>query len=104
MLLSAAYEMTAGRTWSLIGAAAGVFGVVMGVLALRRGRSGLVAAIGGGVAVVLGVVVVLMAKGGPGTGYGIVGGYVSLVVGLAAVVLGALASRRVARAAAPRAS
>jgi len=49
-------------------------------------------------------VVVLMAKGGPGTGYGIVGGYVSLVVGLAAVVLGALASRRAARAAAPRAS
>ncbi|MDX8142342.1 DUF6223 family protein [Lentzea sp. BCCO 10_0061] len=104
MLLSAAYEMTAGRMWSLIGAAAGVFGVVMGVLALRRGRSGLVAAIAGGVAVVLGVVVVLMAKGGPGTGYGIVGGYVSLVVGLAAVALGVLARRRVARAAAPRVS
>jgi hypothetical protein len=104
MLLSAAYEMTAGRTWSLIGAGAGVFGVVMGVLALRRARSGLVATIAGGVAVLLGLVVVLMAEGGPGTGYGIVGGYVSLVVGVAAAVLGVLASRRAARAAAPRAS
>jgi hypothetical protein len=104
MLLSAAYEMTAGRTWSLIGAGAGVFGVVMGVLALRRARSGLVAVIAGGVAVLLGLLVVLMAKGGPGTGYGIVGGYVSLVVGVAAAVLGVLASRRAARAAAPRAS
>jgi hypothetical protein len=104
MLLSAAYEMTAGRMWSLIGAGAGVFGVVMGVLALRRGRSGVVGVIAGGVAVVLGAVVVLMAKGGPGTGYGIVGGYVSLAVGVAGLVLGGLAMRRAARAAAPRAS
>ncbi|WP_434443336.1 DUF6223 family protein [Lentzea sp. E54] len=103
-LSQAAYEMTAGRTWSLIGAALGVFGVVMGVLALRRRRNGLVAVVAGGAGVVLGAVVVLMAKGGPGTGYGIVGGYLSLAVGLAAVALGVLARRKGAGAAAPHAS
>ncbi|MEU3644574.1 DUF6223 family protein [Lentzea sp. NPDC034063] len=100
MLLSAAYEMTAGRTWSLIGVVVGV----IGLLALTRRSLALVAVGAGGAGAVIGVVVVLMAKGGPGTGYGIVGGYVSLVVGLAAVVLGVLARRRAARAAAPRAS
>jgi hypothetical protein len=41
--------------------------------------------------------VVAAAEGGPGTGYGIVGGYVALVVGLAAVVLGGWALARRAR-------
>lgn len=104
MLLSAAYDMTSGRAWSLIGAAVGLVGVVLGVLALKRRRGGLAAVIAGLAGAALGVVVVVMAKGGPGTGYGIVGGYVSLVVGLAAVVLGGLARRKGVRAAAPRAS
>ncbi|MFD4635730.1 DUF6223 family protein [Lentzea sp. NPDC058436] len=97
MLLSAAYEMTAGRVWSLVG-------IVVGALGLAALKRGWWAVALGGVGAVVGLVVVLMAKGGPGTGYGIVGGYVSLVVGLVAVVLGALARRRAARAAAPHAS
>nr|BFE79161.1 hypothetical protein GCM10020093_017620 [Planobispora longispora] len=39
------------------------------------------------------------AEGGPGTGYGIVGGFAALAVGLVAMVLGGLAlarSRRIA--------
>ncbi|MGW6443110.1 DUF6223 family protein [Lentzea sp. NPDC055074] len=98
MLLSAAYEMTTGRTLSLIGVLVGA----LGLLALRR--RGPWAVVLGALGAVIGLVVVLMAEGGPGTGYGIVGGYASLVVGVAALVFGGLARRRAARAAAPRAS
>ena len=95
------YGLTAGRAWSLVGAVLGLAGVGFGVFARRRG----VVAVACGVAgASIGLVVVVMAKGGPGTGYGIVGGYLSLVVGVIAVVLGALARRRAARAAAPRVS
>jgi peptidoglycan/LPS O-acetylase OafA/YrhL len=97
MMLSAAYEMTSGRVWSLVGIVVGA----LGFFALKRGVWAVVLGVVGAVA---GLAVVLVAKGGPGTGYGIVGGYVSLVVGLVAVVLGALARRRAARAAAPHAS
>jgi hypothetical protein len=95
--------MTAGRAWSLVGAAIGIAGVVLGVLALRRGRGAVAAVVAGAVGAVIGLLVVLMAKGGPGTGYGIVGGYLSLVVGLAAAGLGGLARRKGARAGARRA-
>jgi hypothetical protein len=97
------YGLTAGRAWSLVGAALGLVGVVYGLLALTRRRSGVVALACGVVGAAIGAFVVLMAKGGPGTGYGIVGGYVSLVVGVAAAALGGVARRRGARAAAPRA-
>jgi hypothetical protein len=46
--------------------------------------------------------VVAAADGGPGTGYGIVGGFVAVVIGLIATVLGWLAlvrSRRTLRSA-----
>ncbi|MFS8099035.1 DUF6223 family protein [Lentzea alba] len=97
-LIAAAYEMTAGRAWSLVGAALGLVGIVFGALALSRRRGAVVALVAGVLGAALGVMVVLMAKGGPGTGYGIVGGYVSLVLGLAAVTLGGLAKRKGARA------
>ncbi|MGW6929065.1 DUF6223 family protein [Lentzea sp. NPDC054927] len=102
-LAQAAYEMTAGRAWSLVGGALGLVGVVFGVLALTRRRGAVVAVAAGATGVVIGALVVLMAKGGPGTGYGIVGGYVSLVVGLVACLLGGLAMRKAARAGAQRA-
>jgi peptidoglycan/LPS O-acetylase OafA/YrhL len=93
------YGMTAGRTWSLVGGVLGLAGVV---LALAARRFALVA-VGAGVAgAVAGVLVVAFAQGGPGTGNGIVGGYVSLVVGLAAVLVGLL-RRRGVRAAGPSA-
>ena len=40
---------------------------------------------------VIGALVVAAAEGGPGTGYGIVGGFVDLAVGAAAMALGGLA-------------
>jgi peptidoglycan/LPS O-acetylase OafA/YrhL len=99
----AANELTAGRAWSLAGAVFGLAGIVSGVLALRRRRGAVVAVGAGVVGIIIGALVVVMAKGGPGTGYGVVGGYVSLVLGVAAAALGGLAMRRGARAAARRA-
>ncbi|MEU7474872.1 DUF6223 family protein [Lentzea sp. NPDC042327] len=93
------YGMTAGRTWSLVGAALGLAGLV---LAFAGRRFAVVALAAGAAGAVAGVLVVAFAKGGPGTGHGIVGGYVSLVVGLAAVVTAVL-RRRGARAAGPSA-
>ncbi|MET8764295.1 DUF6223 family protein [Lentzea sp. NPDC004782] len=91
------YGLTPGRAWSLVGMVLGVAGVVLSVRRLS------VAAMAcGAVGAVIGGLVVLMARGGPGTGYGIVGGYFALVVGVLAVVLGVI--RRGARAAAPPAS
>ncbi len=43
--------------------------------------------------------VVAAAAGGPGTGYGIVGGYIALVIGLLAAILGWLALSRARRVA-----
>ena len=71
---TSAYTLTSGRLWSLVGALLGLAGVVVGGL------------------------VVGAAKGGPGTGYGIVGGVVALVVGLLAVVLGGVVLARSRRA------
>lgn len=89
-----AYDLTPGRLWSLIAVVFGVAGVVAGGRALARGRGAVVALAGGLAAVVIGGWVVAAAKGGPGTGYGIVGGYVDLVIGVAALVLGGLSMAR----------
>ncbi|MGI5498628.1 DUF6223 family protein [Lentzea sp. CA-135723] len=89
--------MTSGRAWSLVGIVVGA----LGLLALTRRRGAWALALGA-VGAVVGLVVVLMAKGGPGTGYGIVGGWASLALGVAGVALGLLTTRRAARAAGRR--
>jgi hypothetical protein len=96
-----ATTLTAGRLWSLAAVALGLVGVVVGGLALARRAGGrAVVALTAGVAgAVGGGLVVAAAEGGPGTGYGIVGGYAALVVGLVAVLLGGLALARSRRAA-----
>jgi hypothetical protein len=43
---------------------------------------------------VIGALVVAAAEGGPGTGYGIVGGYLALAVGLISMALGGLTLAR----------
>ncbi|HEU5473891.1 MAG TPA: DUF6223 family protein [Actinophytocola sp.] len=99
------YGLTAGRFWSLVAAVLGLAGVVAGGLALTRftGRTGRRAAMGamvaGLVGTVVGGLVVAAADGGPGTGYGIVGGYIAVVIGVVAVGLGGLAMARARRTA-----
>jgi hypothetical protein len=97
---ASAYTLTAGRLWSVVAALLGLAGVVVGGLALARirggfGRRGAIVALGAGlVGMVLGGLVVAAADGGPGSGSGIVGGFVAVVVGLVAMVLGWLALAR----------
>ena len=101
---------TPGRIWSVVAGTAGLAGVVTGGLALARAavraRAATVRPAGTAVAAglacaVIGAVVVAAAEGGPGTGYGIVGGFIDLVIGPAAIALGGLALARARRTAAP---
>jgi peptidoglycan/LPS O-acetylase OafA/YrhL len=97
-----AYALTAGRLWSLVAAAIGLIGVVMGGLARIRAlggtknqrRNAFLALLTGLAGSVIGGVVVVFADGGPGSGSGIVGGYLALVIGLLAIALGWLSLKR----------
>ena len=89
---------TARRLWATLGAVVALASVVVGGLALARpagpfgnapGRLGAVAA--GAIAAVNGGLVVVIANGGPGSGNGVVGGAAAVVLGLIAVALGTLA-------------
>jgi hypothetical protein len=100
-----AYTLTPGRLVGSVAALVALAGVVIGGLALarlagRRRRRGAVAAMAAGLSgMVMGGLVVAAAEGGPGTGYGIVGGFVALAIGLVATVLGWLALARSRRTA-----
>jgi hypothetical protein len=107
LLLSAqaadTYGLTTGRLIGSVAALVALAGVIIGALARsgRIGRRGALVALAAGLAGMAGGGgVVAAAEGGPGTGYGIVGGFVALAIGLAAVVLGWLAQRRARRTAA----
>lgn len=98
------YGLTPRRLWATAVCALGLAGVVAGGLALRRasGRSranssqpGTIVALAAGlVAALNGVLNLVVATGGPGTGNGVVGGAAALVLGLVATSLGLLARAR----------
>ncbi|MEV4313812.1 DUF6223 family protein [Actinocrispum sp. NPDC049592] len=90
------FALTPGRIVGTLGAFAALAGVVVGWRALvrRTRKQAIVALVAGPTGMVVGGLVVALAKGGPGTGYGIVGGYAALAIGLAATVLGWLALTR----------
>ncbi|NUO58494.1 MAG: hypothetical protein HOV71_15740 [Hamadaea sp.] len=94
----AAYTLTTGRLFGTVAALLALAGAVLGVLALIRpaaARRRATFALGTGLAgLVVGGFVVGLAKGGPGTGYGVVGGWAALAIGLIATVLGGLALSR----------
>jgi hypothetical protein len=99
-----AYTLTADRVVATAAAVVALAGAVVNTLALagRLGQArsaGTVAAIvAGGLGVLVGALVLGTADGGPGTGNGVVGGYVAIALGLIAVVLGGLARTRARRA------
>lgn len=91
-----AYALTPGRLVGTVAALVAVAGVALGALALARGgKTKTIAALTTGPAgMLIGGAVLAAAKGGPGTGYGVVGGFAALVFGLIATALGALALAR----------
>lgn len=95
-----AYALTTGRLVSVIAALVALAGVVIGGLALARStgrtrkRWPVVALAAGLTGMLLGGLVVAAAEGGPGTGYGIVGGFVALAIGLIGTALGSLGLAR----------
>ena len=98
---SAGYGMTAARLEASITALVGLGGIVTGGLALRStgrnrsvGRTPVVALLAGLISTVLGVVLSATAKGGPGTGNGIVGAWLAIAFGLIGIILGGLALAR----------
>ncbi|MEV7041764.1 DUF6223 family protein [Amycolatopsis sp. NPDC051061] len=96
LLTTATYAITPGRLVGSVAALVALAGVVIGLRALvRHGRQSAFAALFAGVAgMATGGAVVAAAEGGPGTGYGIVGGFAALAIGLVAAVLGGLALAR----------
>ncbi|GIG66207.1 DUF6223 family protein [Phytomonospora endophytica] len=97
---------TADRVIATSAALVALAGAVVGVLALFRAARGTGDGRrrGGRLAVALsvlgalaGVFVIVTADGGPGTGNGIVGGYLAVVVGLAGIALVWLARARARR-------
>ncbi|MFI9449981.1 DUF6223 family protein [Amycolatopsis sp. NPDC052450] len=93
--------LTAGRLWSLVAVLAGLIGVIAGGLARFRSggnrRGAFVALTAGLLGMAGGGFVVVAAKGGPGTGYGIVGGFIALAIGLLAAALGVLSLKQAGR-------
>jgi hypothetical protein len=92
------YALTGGRILSMVGGLVALAGLIAGGLALARPtggrRTSVVALVAGLTGVAIGGTVVAVADGGPGSGSGIVGGFVALVIGLIATVLGWLAHAR----------
>jgi hypothetical protein len=112
-LLGAITIMGSGRLGPTFTALVGVIGTVIGGVALRRAtlrratrdaadvdrgarqRHGATAAIVlGSVSVALGVLFLVTADGGPGTGNGVVGSAVALILGPSAIILGGVARGR----------
>ncbi|MFI8769295.1 DUF6223 family protein [Streptomyces sp. NPDC053792] len=103
------YTLSAGRVASSAAALVGLLGAVNGGLALARTtgrghirtwarRNGAVTAlVAGAISVAVGAVVAATADGGLGTGNGLGGAYVAMLVGLAAVALGGRARVRAHR-------
>jgi len=99
LLAADVYTMSAGRVGAIVAAVLGLAGVVIGGLALARpaGRfgvkrlGGVISLTTGLICMALGALVVATSDGGIGTGNGLGGAYVALVIGLVAVVLGGVA-------------
>jgi len=93
---------TPARVWASVAALVALVGVVSGGLALRSvrrrgndGRAGaIVALVAGLTGMVNGAVILTVADGGLGTGNGVAGGALAMVLGLVSTVLGGLALAR----------
>lgn len=104
MILADSYGLTSGRFFATSAALLGLFGAIAGGLALsrtRRGGSGqrgaMVALASGVVATVGGMLALVAADGGPGTGNGVIGAWAAVVLGPVGFALGGLVVARARR-------
>ena len=97
------YTMSSGRIGAIVAVLLGLIGVVIAGLALARsarrignkGRRGaIVALVLGPIGLIIGGLVVVTADGGVGTGGGLAGGALAMMVGLIGPALGGLALAR----------
>nr|WP_294944970.1 DUF6223 family protein [uncultured Mucilaginibacter sp.] len=95
--------LTSRRLWATATALLALMGVVIGGLALRRSGGytsaklkirSVVALVAGLLAVLSGALNLALAKGGPGSGNGVIGGAAGTVLGLTAIVLSVIAFNR----------
>lgn len=93
VITAASYELTSGRSLTLVAIPLGILGVVLGVRALRGARLSPATGITSLASVVIGGGVLLAADGGPGSGSGVVGAVLAVVLGATGTLLGALAHR-----------
>jgi hypothetical protein len=94
LMTAVAYDLTTGRTLTLVAIPFGVLGVILGVRALRAAR---LSPATGGVSIVsvgIGGWILLTADGGPGSGSGAVGAVLAVFLGAIGMLLGGLAHRR----------
>lgn len=91
LVTAAAYDLTTGRTLTLVAIPFGVLGVVLGARALRAARLSPATGAASIVSLALGAGILLTADGGPGSGSGVVGAVLAMVLGVAGMVLGGLA-------------
>jgi heme A synthase len=100
---AASYGLTADRAWATAIAIIGVIGAVIALIALRRARKGtsstrnrgtVVSAGLGVIAVAGGIMNLVLADGGPGTGNGVIAGAAAIVTGATACLCSLLARRR----------
>jgi hypothetical protein len=95
------YSLSPGRIGASTAVVLGLIGVIAGGMALVRSahpgdarRKGIAALVLATVALAVGGLVVVTAKGGVGTGGGFGGGVVAVIVGLIGSILGGLALAR----------
>jgi hypothetical protein len=92
--------LTLDRAVATVAALVALAGAIVGGLTLARSagssvtRRSFVAMAAGVVGTFVGILVLVTADGGPGTGNGVVGGYAGVMFGLIAVLLGGLALLR----------
>ncbi|WP_280487184.1 DUF6223 family protein [Nocardia farcinica] len=102
--LAAVTDLSTGRIAASSAALIGLAGVLAGILALTRphrfgaGRTAIAALAAGLAGLAIGGVVVATARGAVGSGNGLGGAYVAVLVGAVAAALGAVALVRARRA------
>jgi len=94
-----AYTLSAGRIGAIAAALIGLTGAIVGALAFARSRDvrrrrAIIALVLAPIGAVIGALVVATADGGIGTGNGLGGGIVAMMVSLIGIALGTLALRR----------